>query len=387
MKGFDQYAGKWGENAQLALDTFALKSTKGIPQWILNVMDWGILEEISGYPPGSYEKDPENVYRDFLLKCGGCFCDQWIPRNPLSMTHNGYDPETKRGATTGLEEIILDGIMIDSPEAVIEHLEDNMFPYLEHKALEMREGRSEKIEALIQSEVDVQEFFGLDMLKSPYKGFEAFPRLRYGKYGYTNYFMAYSLYPEVIEKDFSLQADLAVMQNKLSAQAVVEGGLPRVLRLDHDMADSRGMLVNMKSLDEIWLPHFARSIQPLLDAGIKLLWHCDGNLMDMVPRLIEAGVSGFQGFQYEDGMDYEKICKMRDRDGKSLMIWAGVSVTTTLPHGTISDVAQQLKWLVDIGPPVGLVLGASSSVLPGTNRANVKALIEGLKHYRDKDRG
>ncbi|MDA0335862.1 MAG: hypothetical protein O2782_11905 [bacterium] len=46
-----------------------------------------------------------------------------------------------------------------------------------------------------------------------------------------------------------------------------------------------------------------RSIEPLVQAGVRLLWHCDGNLMEMVPRLLEAGIAGFQGFQYEDGMD------------------------------------------------------------------------------------
>ena len=59
-------------------------------------------------------------------------------------------------------------------------------------------------------------------------------------------------------------------------------------RLDHDMADSRGTLVDIKSLDNIWFPHFARAIEPLLKGGIKLVWHCGGNLMQMVPRLLEG---------------------------------------------------------------------------------------------------
>jgi hypothetical protein len=39
-----------------------------------------------------------------------------------------------------------------------------------------------------------------------------------------------------------------------------------------------------------------------------MIWHCDGNLMQMVPRLLDVGLRGFRGFPYEDGMDYEKIC-------------------------------------------------------------------------------
>ncbi len=65
--------------------------------------------------------------------------------------------------------------------------------------------------------------------------------------------------------------------------------------------------------------------------------------MQMVPRLIEAGVGGFQGFQYEDGMDYPAICRMKARDGGPLLIKAGVSVTRTLPLGTRQDVRDELR--------------------------------------------
>lgn len=142
------------------------------------------------------------------------------------------------------------------------------------------------------------------------------------------------------------------------------------------------MLVDVQTLDKLWFPHFARSIQPLLDAGIRLIWHCDGNLMAMVPRLLEVGLSGFQGFQYEDGMDYEKICGMSDRNGDPLFIIAGVSVTTTLPHGQPADVKRQIEWLVERGPKVGLMLGCSSSIAPGVPLENIKTLIAGLKYYR-----
>jgi hypothetical protein len=104
--------------------------------------------------------------------------------------------------------------------------------------------------------------------------------------------------------------------------------------------------------------------------------------MDMVPRLLEVGLSGFQGFQYEDGMDYERICRMHDRDGRELIIVAGVSVTRTLPLGSAADVRRELDWLVREGPPTGLFLAASSSITPGVPWENLQTLIEGLAYYR-----
>ena len=380
------FAGPWGERAQLALDTLALRPTRGIPTWMLNDMQWSHLESFSGQPPGSYERDPARVYLAFQQAAGVCYIDQWIPENPLSMKTWGYDDTQARGATTGAETVIRDGIVIDSPEAVVQHMEQVVFPraLAERQALE--EVADARVRKLIDGEAAIQERFGNNLLKGPYSGFQAKPALLYSAYGYANYFMAYALYPEVMERCFELQADAAVAANRIAARAVIEGGLPRLVRVDHDMADSRGTLVDVRSLDALWFPHFARAIQPLLDAGIRLIWHCDGNLMQMVPRLLACGIGGFQGFQYEDGMDYEAICRMKTRDGDDLVIIGGVSVTTTLPHGTPADVRDQINWLVEKGPETGLMLGCSSSIAPGVPEANIRMLIDGLRYYRKHGR-
>jgi hypothetical protein len=259
-----------------------------------------------------------------------------------------------------------------------------VFPDLEAKIASFDEDR--RVREIIDNERRVQALFGPDILKTGY-AFVSFPTFAYGTYGYVNFFMAYALFPEVMEKRFRLQGDLALKINRAAARAYTEGELPPLYRLDHDMADSRGTLVDIKSLDKLWFPHFTRSIAPLVAAGVNLLWHSDGNLMAMVPRLIEAGVNGFQGFQYEDGMDYVKICKLKDRKGRHLHIEGGVSVTTTLPHGKPADVKKQLDFLVANGPAEGLSLGASSSVAPGVPWENITTLVAGLKHYREKGRG
>jgi len=384
--GCNAFVDPWQDNAQLALDTIALRPTRGIPAWMLNDMQWSHLEMLSGNPPGSYEKEPVRVYREFSLKSGVCFIDQWIPENPLSMKDQGYDQNTERGATTGAEEIVRNGMQIDSPEAVVAHMEKFLFPQWEKWQRDLEANADQEVRQRIAGEVAVQQLFGRNMLKGPYSGFFAFPGFLYNHYGYTNYFMAYALYPEVIEHGFKIHADAAEVHNRLAARAILEGGLPRLVRLDHDMADSRGTLVDVNTLDKLWFPHFARAIEPFHQAGIRLIWHCDGNLMDLLPRLLEVGIGGFQGFQYEDGMNYEQICQMKSRDGDDLFIIGGVSVTTTLPHGKPADVRRQIDWLVEKGPPVGLMLGCSSSIAPGVPLENMQTLIAGFAHYRKQGR-
>lgn len=371
-----------GTTAQLALDNILQKPTKGIPVFFCNIMEHDHIDRIAGVPPGTYLEKPEETYVAMQKALGVCLLDQYIWNNPLTMGSAGYKGRA-HGATTGAQEIVLDGMAIDSPEAVVEHMERFVFPRL----IEAAAGFDEEARArqILESENSIQERLAPEILKSPY-GHASFPLLHYGVYGYVNYFSAYALYPEVMEKHFALQADLAVLNNRANAQAVVQGQLPPLYRSDHDMADSRGTLVSIKSLDEIWFPHFARSMEPLLNAGIKLIWHCDGNLMEMVPRLLDCGYTGFQGLQYEDGMDYEKICRMKTRDGEDLIMLAGVSVTTTLPMGTPADVKKQMEWLVEHGPRTGLFLTVSSSVTPGVPWENMKTLWDGLLYYREHGR-
>jgi uroporphyrinogen decarboxylase len=258
-----------------------------------------------------------------------------------------------------------------------------VFPRLRRAVTEFNEAA--RVGEILRQEAAVQAKLGPTILKAPY-WIVTFPTLPYFTYGYEAYFSAYAQYPQVMQRHFALQADLCVLQNRAAARAYQEGQLPPIARLDHDMADSRGTLVSLASLERLWFPHFARSIEPALKAGVRLIWHCDGNLMRMIPPLIDCGVSGFQGFQYEEGMDYPAICRLKDRRGRDLIIWAGVSVTRTLPHGTPDDVRRELRWLVDNGPRTGLFLGWSSSLTPGTPWENIRTHLEGLAYYRQHGR-
>ncbi len=373
------------ENAQLALDTILGKATTGIPAWLINPMEHRMIDRIAGLPAGSYRHDPEPTYRRMLINAGCSLIDQYIPENPLTMGDAGYEHETQPlVAGVGGNEIRVDGMLIDSPESVAEHIERILIPHWQQLTAAFDE--TARAQAIIGDERNEQARMGPELLKSPY-GCAFFPTFEYGRYGYENYFMAYALYPDVIERLFAAQADYALLNNRAVLRAIREAHLPPLIRLDYDMADSRSTLTDIRTLDRLWFPHFARCLEPLLRSEVKLIWHCDGNLSQMVPRLLDVGLKGFQGFQYEDGMDYEKICAMRSRDGEELLIIAGVSVTRTLPLGTADDVTREMKWLVEKGPRAGLFLGGSSSITPGVPWENLKALIEGFQYYRIHGRG
>lgn len=364
------------EKNRLASDTVAGIKGSGYASGFLNIMEHRWLERLAGMP--DYKSNPEEVYLKAQINCGVGILDQWIPTNPLSMGDFGYEGAS-HGATTGSENITVGGMEIDGPDAVAEHLERFVFPSLRAAAESFDE--EAYIRHVGESEYGIQKKIGGTILKTGYATI-GFPCLRYGTYGYIHYFSAYAMYPELMELDFKLQAEYCRRMNTAAAKAYALYGLPKLNRLDHDMTDSRGTLVSIKSMEKIWFPYLHRCLEPLAKTDLRMIWHCDGNIMPMVPFLLEAGIRGFQGFQYEDGVDYVKICGMKDRDGGSLFIEGGVSVTRTLPFGTPDDVRKELKFLTENRGECDLILGLSSSMAPGVRWENVRALVDGLCYYR-----
>ena len=367
----------YGENARLALDTLQGKPVTGIPIGLVHIMEHSVIERIAGAEPGGYAKDPHGVYIRMLENIGVCMVDQYLATNPLTMGDKGYE-NGERGATTGGVAQV-DGILIDSPEAVIEHMERFAIPQYEKRIQSFN--FNQEVQETINGESEVQKLLGPNILKTGYAHLQ-FPTLGYDLYGYENYFLAFAMYPEVIDRMFKAQADYAVLHNQAVVSAFKKAGLPLYHRLDHDMADSKGLLCGLKPLERSWLPCFERSIRPAVEAGFTLLWHCDGNLSALIPPLLGCGVNGFQGFQYEDGMDYISICGMKAKDGGNLVIQAGISVTRELPMGTPDDIKKQVGFLVENGPSTGLFLAFSSSCVPGTPWRNIQAAIEGMRYYR-----
>ena len=369
------------ENAALAYSAINREPTKGIPIRSMNIMEHNVIERLAGVPEGNYKNHPHETYLQMQRNIGVCMLDQYIPDNPLEMDITGYIG--RKGSTTGATAIHVDGMLIDSPESVVAHMEMYTIPQLTNGISDFNE--NDVINWVIGNEARMQDEIGPDMLKTGY-GYISFPSFSYYTYGYEYYFSAYALYPEVIDRVFTLQGDYWHLRNKAVVKAFLQADLPLYHLLDHDMADGKGVLVNEKTLERAWVPAFIKAISPAAKADFTLLWHCDGNLMKLIPYLLEAGVNGFQGFQYEFGMDYPYICGLKAKDGKSMVIQAGVSVTRELPMGTSDDVSKQLRELVEYGPKTGLFLGMSSSCVPGTPYGNILTAVEGMKYYKEHGR-
>jgi len=200
-----------------------------------------------------------------------------------------------------------------------------------------------------------------------------------GYFGAENYYMALALYPEAMDRFFAVSGERAFLRNTAVAKAILDHGLPRVMWLGQDACDNRGPYIAPQTMNEIYIRHVKRSLQPLKEAGITILWHSDGNITPIVPYLLDAGVDGFQGLQetVDTKIDVAALRELKTREGRPPIIVGSVSSVTTMPFGTPADVRADVRRCQTLAATKGggWLLNFSSSLGPEVPAENIQAFF------------
>jgi len=149
--------------------------------------------------------------------------------------------------------------------------------------------------------------------------------------------------------------------------------------LAEDIAYKERLMFSPEWLRRHFVPAVARSCEPLVKAGVKVIFHSDGNVMEILDDLIEAGIAGLNPIEPLAGMD---IGHLKKRYGKRLILVGNVDCSQTLPLGTVEDVRRAVKECVRAASRGGgHFIGSSSEIVPATPLANVLAFYEACHEF------
>lgn len=209
----------------------------------------------------------------------------------------------------------------------------------------------------------------------------------YFQYGYTAFLAAVALYPEAVARIYWEDGIIARERNKVLVRLMHEWELVPLLFCGHDICVNRGPLVAPAWLHTHYWPHVRVSLTPLLEAGIRVVHHCDGNVMPLVDDMLASGFTGFQGFQYECGVDPWELRARRGPGGEVPLLLGGLSVTRTLPFGTPAEVIEEVEYCLDVTEGGrGLFLFTSNVTGVEVPPANVLAAYAHLAAWRPRPR-
>lgn len=147
-----------------------------------------------------------------------------------------------------------------------------------------------------------------------------------------------------------------------------------------DMAYKGGLISSPEWMRRAWKPRFAVIVEPLLKAGIRVVFHSDGDITEIIPALIELGISAINPLEVAAGMD---LATVKRQFGKDLTLIGGVDCSQLLPRGTPATIRDEVRKVLDIGAPGGgFIVGDTSQITPDTPVKNVLAFYQTVHEYR-----
>ena len=163
------------------------------------------------------------------------------------------------------------------------------------------------------------------------------------------------------------------------ARRYAESGVD-MLRIGDDVGTQRAMLMSPEMYRQWFKPRHAAVIDAArrVRPDLPVSYHSDGSCWDIIPDLIEAGVTVLNPVQPEC-MD---IGKVKKEFGRHLIFWGGIGTQTTMPFGTPCQVYETVQRAVDTLGPTGYLPCPTHVLEPEVPWDNILAYLRAVDEYR-----
>jgi uroporphyrinogen decarboxylase len=150
-----------------------------------------------------------------------------------------------------------------------------------------------------------------------------------------------------------------------------------IFRLGDDWGHQRGLIMGIDLWREFIKPRIKEMYQLAKSKGKYVMIHCCGKVDELFPDLIECGLDIFNPFQPEV-MD---VFQMKRLYGERLCFYGGISTQRTLPYGTVAEIKDEVKRLIEVVGEHGGYIASPAHDIPADAKAeNIAAMIEVLQN-------
>jgi len=164
------------------------------------------------------------------------------------------------------------------------------------------------------------------------------------------------------------------------SKKVVRLGIVDGLRTGDDVGTQIGLLMSPDVWREFFKKRLKRIWEVYTDVNLPVFHHSCGNIMEIIPDLIDIGLSVLTPIQPE-AMNPLELSK---RFGKKITFFGGISTQRTLPFGTPIDVRNEILDRIKIlGEYNGYIIAPSHEITSDCKDENFLMLISTLKEYKN----
>jgi uroporphyrinogen decarboxylase len=139
-----------------------------------------------------------------------------------------------------------------------------------------------------------------------------------------------------------------------------------------DWGQQHGLQMGPAIWREFIYPALRRQYAAVRAAGKQLIIHSCGDVDELFDDLVGIGLNCFNPFQPEVMPVYELLPRYRGR----LAFFGGLSTQRTLPYGTVEEVRQETRRLLELGRDGGYILAPAHAVEGDVPLENMLAFID-----------
>ena len=163
------------------------------------------------------------------------------------------------------------------------------------------------------------------------------------------------------------------------AKKALKSGYIDGFRTGDDFGTQKGMLMSPAMWRGLFKDRYKRIWAVFKEKDLPIFHHSCGNIMEILPDLIEIGLDVLTPIQSE-ALD---INELSSKYGKHLSFMGGISTQNTLPFGTPQQVMEEIREKIKIlGKNNGYIIASSHQITTDCKSENFLMLLKTLNEYK-----
>ena len=155
-----------------------------------------------------------------------------------------------------------------------------------------------------------------------------------------------------------------------------------IIKIGDDLGTQESLMISPKMYRQLLKPIHADFISFIKSrTKAKVLFHSDGDVAPLIDDFIEIGVDILNPIQTSAG-SMSDLSALKKRFGNNMVFCGGIDSHRVLPNGSVEDVRQEVRRVIDIlGPGGGYMLGAVHTVMNDVPPENVLAMVDAVEEF------
>lgn len=171
-----------------------------------------------------------------------------------------------------------------------------------------------------------------------------------------------------------------IIQNSVrSATAALEAGCDGIIAAD-DLAGDRGLLISPSYLEKKYFPLIAELLRGIGSRHVPCVFHSDGNILELISQIREAGFWGIHGLQPSAGI---KAGSFRGKGLENWVFWGNFEFEGQAGLKSDTEVKNEvLNLLKEWAGFPGYIFGSSGGLYKGLSPEAIKAAYDVVTSWR-----